>query len=1022
MAPINALQPTFSGGEFAPSLYSRVDIAKYTTGLKTARNFFIHPHGGASNRQGTEFIAATKYTAKKSRLIPFEFSTEQAYVLEFAERSIRVFKDGSLLTLENSPASFDPTATYTEGSYVSVGYFMMARNVSTQAAIFFHTTQTDYPFRAEDSGIALSFTTDGTTVIKARYVGGANALDITLSTNLADNTAAAIQAAVRAIGVVNFIDFSKFTVTENAVYGADRSKIIGCTFAYSNTRLRSYRANTAVTGSATNTSIFPGSTWAAIPPTEWVQTDVFEIVTPYTEADLPEIKVAQSADVLYITHPNYAPRMLVRYGVDDWHLELYNFKNGPFMVSNTSEGSTLTSNTTTSGYNLDYAAQSVSSYMYAVRFSEQGAAVGKFNTGDKVKISGAVNANLTFLNGNVYSLYKISSGIFELRFEDTTTPVTCAVAGGYIGQATVSSQVVTTITASLPTFAEGHVGALFEMRHDIEGQKATSAFTATASGTAILCGNTWRITTRGTWAGSIQVEKSTDGGTSWTVVRGFSSSSDFNVNTYGEVAEPCLVRVRCTAYASGTINVDLTTDAYEHVGIVKITGVTSSTSATGTILKNLGATTATSNWAEGSWSTYRGWPSTVTFYQDRLCLAGTVSEPQTIWMSQTGIYDDFGRSSPLLDTDGITINLPSRKMNGIKNLLSFGDILALTASTEWSIGPGNSGVITPTSVTTKLEGYRGSATVDPVIVGNRALYFQPMGAILRDMGYSFEANGYSGDDLTIIANHLFDQHSIVEMAYQQEPDSLLWCIREDGKLLSLTYLREQEVVAWTWHETEGTFESVCSIPGDGYNEVWFVVNRTIGGVATRFIERFVQRMASTAPADQVFMDCAKTYSGPPATTIAGLGHLEGKTVAVLADGNVVTGKTVTGGAITLTNAASKVHVGLPYTCDLETLNVELNLNSGTTQGTQVKISEVTLRFLNSRGGQVGPDSDNGGANLDDIITRTSEPLGSPTNLYTGDIKMPIVSGYDVGGRIFFRQDKPLPTTILAVIPVVTVGG
>jgi hypothetical protein len=294
-----------------------------------------------------------------------------------------------------------------------------------------------------------------------------------------------------------------------------------------------------------------------------------------------------------------------------------------------------------------------------------------------------------------------------------------------------------------------------------------------------------------------------------------------------------------------------------------------------------------------------------------------------------------------------------------------------------------------------------------------------MGAIMRDMGYSFSSNGYDSDDLTIMASHFFERHSIVDMAFQQEPDSLLWCIRDDGALLSLTYMREQEVFAWTEHETDGDFESVCSIPGDGYNEVWFVVKRNIDGNDVRYIERLVQRMSSTDPEDQFFVDCGKVVDlAPAATAVTGLDHLEGEAVSVLADGNVVTGLTVSSGAITLPTAAAKVIVGLPYTCDLETLNVELNLNTGTTQGSKVKISEVTLRFLNSRGGKLGPDS----SNLDDIILRDPGDISAVEPLHSTDFTMTISGGYSDGGRVFFRQSDPLPTTILAVIPVVDVGA
>jgi len=880
--PVQILKPTFSGGEFAPSLWSRVDLQRYASGCRTLRNFFVHPHGGASNRPGLQFIAKPKYSDKKSRGVGFEFSTEQVYSIEFGEYYCRFYMNGGQII-------------------------------------------------------------------------------------------APVTTAAWASGVVYYIgDFVKV------------SSII-------------YRSKTNHTSNGTTHNTPPGNT------TDWEASDIYEIETPYTEDDLDELKFTQSADVLYITHRDYYPRTLTRYSHISWRLELYPFEDGPFMQQNVLEALTLTPS---------------------------------------------------------------------------------AVTG------------TITLTAASALFNALHVGALFKLEHYIEGQAYTGAFTGTGSGTSLKCGGTWRIITHGTWTGKIKVEKSIDGGTNWTTIRVFSSADDYNPNTYGTEDEdaPFLVRVTCHSYTSGTINVDLTTDAFVQAGIVKIATYSSPTSVTATVLTDIGAAAATSDWSEGAWSDYRGYPATVGFYQDRLVFASSKHEPQTTWTTKTSNYINFGRSDPLVDSDGITINLPSRKMNAIRHLIPLGEILAFTSSSEWSIGPGNNASITPTSVSQKLQGYRGCSEVTPVVIGNRMIFVQPKGSIVRDLVFDWASDSYGGDPLSLLSNHLFQNHQIIDMAYQAEPDSVLWCVRDDGILLSLTYLREQEVVAWAWHDTDGTFESVWSIPGETYDEVWFVIKRG----NERFIERMVQRMASTDPRDQFFVDCGLTYDIPvditgitqaaeavvtatahgfsnddlidisdvegmtevndlrfkvsdktdntfklkdaeddtyidssayeayllggkvrkAVTTISGLSHLEGKTLAVLADGNVVDGLVVASGAITLTTPASRVHAGLPYLSDLETLDLELNLAAGTTQGKLLKVSNVQFRFLNSRGGWIGPDEDH----LDEITQRTNEPMGSPIELQSGFYKQPITGSYSEGGRVFFRQIDPLPVTILAVIPSVSIGG
>jgi hypothetical protein len=806
MPPVNTIQPTFAGGEFAPSLAARVDLAKYQTGLKTCRNFIIHPHGGASNRAGFKYIAKPKYSNKKCRLIPFEFSATQAYIIEFGDLYCRFYTAGGQVQMVSAP-TWVTSHSYVVGDFVTNGGLQY------------------YCIVAHTSG--------------------------TFATDLAAN--------------------------------------------------------------------------------KWVRQDTYEIPTPYTEADLPDLKFTQSADVLFLAQGDYIPRKLTRITNTNWTLTTFDYQNGPFMIENVS-----------------------------------------------------------------------------------ATTLTASAKTGSI-----------TLTASTGIFNSSHVGSLWEIDHEFDSQTVTGSFAATGQSSTITGLGTWRLITHGTWVGIIKIEKSRDGGSTWVEVRQFSSggggsAADFNANTFGtddNDGVAAIYRVNCTSYTSGTCNYNFSLDPCVTHGVVKVTAYTNSTTVTATVMKNIGATTASVYWSEGSWSGARGYPKCVAFYQDRIVFGSTDSEPQTVWLSKTGEYTNFGISDPLVDDDAISISLPSRKMNAIRNLVSLGELLVLTASSEWSVGAGSGEPITPTTVTTKAHGYRGASAIDPAVIGNRVIYIQPMGTIVRDLGYEFSSDSYTGDDVSLISNHLFHDHQIVEIAYQQEPDSLIWAVRDDGILLSLTYLREQQVIAWSWHDTDdgaSQFESVATIPGTGYNELWVVTKRG----ADRFIEQMVERLSTTLPQDQFFVDCGITYSGSAVTTITGLGHLEGKSVAVLADGIVLPKKTVSSGQITLDVAASKVHVGLSYNSDLETMNIEIQQQDGTIQGRKVRCSNGSIRFLNSRGGKIGPSS----SELYPVKLEDLNPVAAPLTLYTGDAKSSIGSGWDTGGRVFFRQDDPLPTTILAFMPSFTVGG
>lgn len=711
--------------------------------------------------------------------------------------------------------------------------------------------------------------------------------------------------------------------------------------------------------------------------------------------------------------------------------------------------------------------------------------------------------------------YESNDGPFMLENVDTSLMMACSATGG---------TAAITLTTTGAVFNADHVGALFKMTHYIAAQSVTVAFTGTASSASISCFTTWRIISHGTWTGKVRIEKSIDGGSTWTALRDFSSAADFNINTYGtEDIEtnpvPFLIRVTCYSYTSGTCNVDLTSDPFYQSGIARIATVSNSTAATATILTAFGSTSATVSWAEGAWSDYRGYPALGAFHQDRLCFAATDDEPMNIWMTQTGNYTSFLVNSTVLDTDAINVKLLARQLNAVNGLVSIGDLISLTSASEWRVGADNT-ILSPNTIHAKTQGYRGSNGLCPVIIGNQIIYVQANGSVVRNLGYDYSIDAYTGVDLRILSEHLFTRYNIVDIEYQQDPNSLVWCVRDDGKLLSMTYMQEQDVIAWSWHETDGLVESITVIPQDGYDELWLLVNRN----GTRFIEYMVQRMESLDVQDQFFVDCGITYDSPiditdatnanpivitsPAhglqdddivdisdvvgmteinggrykvanrttntfelykeeaetptyitdedgnrltdedgnpliietleestidgtnygaytsggyirkvySSFSGLDHLDGRTVAILGNGEVYPQQEVVDGSITLTRACSRVQIGLPYTCDFETLNVELSLKGGSAQGKPMKISNVTFRVLSSRGGWLGPDSNN----LHEGFIPDRVGLGVPPLLYSGDIREALGSGFEDGGRIFVRQVDPLPLTITAVIPEVTV--
>ncbi|HAS90105.1 MAG TPA: hypothetical protein DCS48_12495 [Desulfovibrio sp.] len=420
------------------------------------------------------------------------------------------------------------------------------------------------------------------------------------------------------------------------------------------------------------------------------------------------------------------------------------------------------------------------------------------------------------------------------------------------------------------------------------------------------------------------------------------------------------------------------------------------------------------------WSSDKGFPSCVTFFEERLCFAASPSNPQTIWMSKAGSYEDFGVSEPLVDDDACTYTLSADQVNAIRWMVSSKKLIMGTSGGEWWLSGGSSrDSVTPNSVMVRRETTHGSAAIPPVVVGGIMIFLQREGRTIRELSYSFEADGYVAPDLTILAEHLTRANSITEWTYQQSPDSIVWMIRDDGLLIGLTYQREHEVVGFHRHSTAGKFRSVCTIPGPAQDEVWTVVERDIDGMTRKYVERLEDQFLGEGSIGAFFVDSGLSYNqGEADTVFTGLEHLEGKTVSVLADGAVRPDVVVKDGAITLSAPAKVVHAGLPYVSNMKTLRIEGGaMSGGTAQGRKKRISHVIVRLFQSLGLQVGYDGDH----LERAPFRTSaDKVGGAPALYTGDYEVKFNRGYDRDGQIYIRQDQPLPLSVLALIPEVSV--
>lgn len=843
------MQYSFSAGELSPTLYARADLAKYHVGAALMRNFFVDFRGGASTRPGTIFGGVGRDSTQAIRLIAFQFSTLQNYVLEFGHLYMRVFKDRAPVL--ETPINI---AAATNGNPLVM-------------------TVIGHGYTTGDWG----------------YVTGMLGM-----TELNGKT---FKIVVLTVNTFTLLDMYDQPVNGSA-YGVWTS----------------------------------GGTIGR----------VYTLTTPYSADDLATLKFTQSADVMTLVHPDYAPRNLSRTGHAAWSLDLITI------------GSTQVAPTGLVG---TPSAAGTTHYSYVVT---------------------AVNA----------------------AGQESVASTAAAVANG-VNIAVTAGRIALTWVA-----AAGAVG------YNI--YKATPS-----QGAAVPAGVGYGFIASVDGAGSTAYNDSND-------VASFLSTPPLDTDPFA----------------------------------------------------------ASNN------------PGTVAYFQQRRMYGGSLTSPETLWGSRTGQYNNFDVSNPVQDDDAITATLVSRQVNAIRHMIAMpGGLVVLTSGGAWQVsGGGATSALTPASITAVPQAYNGCNDVPPLVSNYDILYIQSRGSVVRDLSYDFFKNIYTGTDLTLLSNHFFTGYGINEWTWAEEPFKLVWAVRNDGALLSLTFLKEEEVQGWAMSSTQGFFESITSIQEGQEDVVYLVVSRFVNGVWLKYIETMASRQfifgvedawavdsgltnSLTAPAatlrvsartgQATFTATAPVFSagdvgsvirvgggiaeidsftdaltvvgtfirdidipaaGPlypyasgewtltaPFTGVSGLEHLEGEMVKILGDGNVFPDQVVVGGTITLNQPVTRVIVGLGFTAKLQTLY--LDVGEPTIQGKRKKINALTMRVAETRGLKAGPDFNS----LTEFKMRNNQAMGTPIALATGDQRLVITPTWTVPGQMCIQQDYPLPATVLGVIPEITVG-
>lgn len=724
----------------------------------------------------------------------------------------------------------------------------------------------------------------------------------------------------------------------------------------------------------------------------------YEIASPYSEQYLDGLRFAQDADTLYIVHHLYEPRKLTRTGHTSWTLSTVDFQNGPYLDEQ--------------DWNI---------------------------TGDDLVVNGSmeVDANWTSVGTpttNARSTEKCSDGGYSRKF------VVDAVNEG------IKSDVFTTTTgkcyrATFKIYTAAKVALVSIRKGDDSGWVKQVTLVAVPDSSWKEYTVFWNETDGGALA-YIQFDSSTATSGTWYVDQVSAHEIDGTLLSFsGRKGIAVTVTASGNLFEAGhvgsfwrirhpfTCNDDLT--GSEEEGWLKIAAVASATSATASIESELKDWDETPYFSEGAFSLKRGYPAAIALHKECMWLANTLDYPQTLWRSSVGSYEDF---SPGTDADnGFSYTLSSEKVNAITWIAPVTHLIVGTNNGEWTIEPPDSNKpLSPTNVEANQQSAYGCSELTPINLRNVVLFIQRLGLpqnagqVARELSYHYDLDGYIARNLTLLAEHI-TAGGVVDWDYMASPYPIIWAARADGTLLGMTYEKDQEVYAWHRHPTAGFVESVSVIPGYYQDELWMVVRRNVGGVDKRFVE-FMTEFDWAGPINTpgytgggsyenlpFFVDCGLSYIGAPTTTISGLDHLAGETVQILADGAIVPDQVVSsGGSITLETAAAVVHVGLAFASDLVPMDLEAGAMEGTAQGKKKRLHEVGLKLFEvGAGAQVGPDENN----LDEIITRTmDDPLGSPPALFTGDYELAFPGGYSTTGRILIRQGKPLPMTVLCLMP------
>ena len=996
---------SFSAGELSSEFHASIEIEKHQSGLAECTNMIVSPLGGVMNRPGTQFVDLTYApTELLSRLIPFEFNKEQVYMLEFA-LDMRVIKDGE----------------YVLQDLVNAGVFKWTLSGSGTAEYYLEANA------GGDPGI-----------LEPDFVkeNGINMIS----------------------GSVGNLSPFRWDWGDNDALGFDTIYV---------RLLDSTDPDTKAKG--------------------WIQVNVL-VELPYNnESDLAELTTTSSADTLYVFHGDYNRHKITRSAEDTWTVTEINNIDGPYKGRVAGDEDVRINVKFVSGTTWDLTADT--------------AIFDDVEAGEPIRLGFPVPGDLTALYWGWYLVASITGDGIHIRVtqQEDIRPVYQQVLNPFFKAGTDFWEDHS--TPKVPPFASN-------LSYSFANKSAV--LTDGAAGDAKM---EQAIVTFANIKQRLLVNVSAVSGASPGVIIKIGTASGLgDILTTAPISVPTLVVTTFLPTQEIVfINFDTvgSTDG-DTIEIDRVEVFSVGDEPTG------GTEYNTTDWRLAAWNSTHGYPQHGIINEQRLISASNHAEPQTIWPSETGNFESHAFNTPTRSTDAFSFFPPTPQINGINGLVLQNGLNVTTAGEMWKVFAASGGVITPTDVNIKIDSVIGSLGLNPITIGN-SIMITPRGfEAVTELTSSLELSGYAPRDLSILASHLFENRRIIRWAYARNPDSIIWCVLDNGELLGITYNKEYDIWAWHKHSTplgEG-FKDVAVIPNsldDNADDVYFIVNRAdIGETPSYIIEMLNKRINPQdvafgqdpvgTPYDYRFLDSAitsvlqkrditgATNANPVVITstdhgyingneirmqnfigmvelnnqvykvanktantyeltnpdddtdidgtgfgtyleggesrvmiinIGTMDHLEGKTVTALADGAVEHNLLVSSGTVTLSQRASFIHVGIPYVSEIETLDLDIISDRGSTQGRKKGVTGAHIYFKDSRNAEIS--TKNRSAQWWKIKFKDEAHGEEPPALVTKVKEQSAPSNYDFQERLKIRQVDPLPITIKRIIPDVDYG-